>query len=102
MRRNRRVGTLTCGVTLIIFGVAFIAYTFFPSHSALSFALNFWPVILIMLGLELIFSRFEKSDEGSMKIDFASIILMAFCLFFAFGCEIMRQFLTAEMLYGII
>lgn len=47
--KTRRVGSLTCGALLIIFGVLFMVHMFVPALKYESF-LNSGPVILIALG----------------------------------------------------
>ncbi|MEG0751213.1 MAG: DUF5668 domain-containing protein [Oscillospiraceae bacterium] len=95
MKRSRRIGTLTVGLALIVLGIVFIAFTFFPNSEWLEFSLRFWPLILISLGAELLCVRFSKGEDNQMKVDFGSVMLMLLCVGFAFCCEGARQVLLA-------
>lgn len=53
--KTRRVGSLTCGALLIIFGVLFMVHMFVPALKY-EFIIKFWPVILIALGVEMLLS----------------------------------------------
>lgn len=89
--KPRRVGTLTAGLTLILLGVILLIYTFYPNLAVLEIALRLWPLVLILLGIELLCVRFDKNQpEPSVKIDFASILIMLLCIGFAFFCEFSR------------
>lgn len=78
MNRCRRVGTITAGITLVFFGVLFLL-RFFYQFMDYTWILSLWPIILILLGLEIILSYvFQKGeklqyDGGAIAI----IILMA-------------------------
>ena len=54
--RTRRVGSITCGLAMVFFGILFLVHMFFP---ALSFRmiLKLWPLILILLGGEMLVSN---------------------------------------------
>ncbi len=92
MTKTHRVGTLTAGLTLVLLGAAFMFYTFLPDLRILEIALRLWPLVLILLGGEMLFLSFKK-EPGAVKIDFASVILMLRVVAFAFGCEGVRQYL---------
>ena len=53
MLRGRRVGTLTLGIVLIVFGLLFIARIILPFINY-AVILQCWPVILILLGVEVL------------------------------------------------
>ena len=52
--RERRIGTITMGVCLVVFGVLFLVHIF---GGFLNYELIFhlWPLILIGLGMEILF-----------------------------------------------
>lgn len=86
MNNSHRVGTLTLGVMLIVYGALFLVKIFVP---AISFKLLFslWPVILIMLGLEVIgYNFFNKEDK--IKYDIASFFLIVLMSGFSFAMGI--------------
>ena len=51
--RIRRVGSVTFGTILILTGVLFIIHLLFPAFQFF-FIYRFWPVILILLGIEVL------------------------------------------------
>lgn len=69
--KTHRVGTITLGSILIIFGGLFFLRIFIP---ALSFeaVFQFWPVILIMLGLETIICSRKYED---FHYDFGAVCM---------------------------
>jgi uncharacterized membrane protein HdeD (DUF308 family) len=81
MFKGRRVGTLTAGIVLIVFGLLFIARLFFPQIDY-NFILSLWPVILVFLGIELLAS-FMVNKEEPMKYDVGAIVLIIILAFFA-------------------
>lgn len=78
-RREKRVGTYTFGVVLILIGIAVLIMTF-TKIDVVKYIFMFWPVVLIGLGIEIIYLN-SKSDI-KVKVDFFSIILMCIVLFF--------------------
>ncbi|MDE7331264.1 MAG: DUF5668 domain-containing protein [Lachnospiraceae bacterium] len=60
--RIRRVGSVTFGLVLIATGVIFLAALFFPRLDY-SLVLQFWPLILILLGVEVLFGCRQKNYE---------------------------------------
>ena len=52
--RQRRIGTVTLGLTLVAFGVLFLVHIF---GGVLDYILifHFWPAILVVLGVEILF-----------------------------------------------
>ncbi len=58
----RRVGTVTFGVILIVTGVLFLVHLFLPAFNYF-LIFRFWPVILILLGVEVLAGSRQKSYE---------------------------------------
>ncbi len=83
MFKGRRVGTLTTGITLVAFGLIFIARLVFPLLDY-SMILSLWPLILIFLGIEIIASYFYNNQE-KMKYDGWAIFLIIIMSLFAMG-----------------
>ncbi|MCR5671677.1 MAG: hypothetical protein K6G10_11785 [Butyrivibrio sp.] len=75
--RVHRVGSLTAGISLIVFGIAFILHLF---ANLVSYEMIFrlWPFIIIGMGVELLVSNMKTEkivyDKGSIVL----LILMAF------------------------
>lgn len=92
--RTRRVGGFTCGVVLVAFGVMMLLHSFIP---ILTYQLifSFWPIILIVLGVELLISNTVscfKYSRGStekfyveFKYDLAAIMLIFIMALFSMG-----------------
>lgn len=57
-----RVGSVTFGLTLVTTGLLFLANLFFPAFDYLTIY-RFWPVILILLGIEVLFGSRQKNVE---------------------------------------
>lgn len=55
-RRSRRVGSVTAGLGMIVFGVLFLLHSLFGIMSY-QMIFSLWPMILIGLGIELLWSR---------------------------------------------
>lgn len=73
--RQWRVGSITLGLTLILIGVTFIFGNIYD-FTMVGIIIKWWPVLLIMLGVEILISgySFEKSSE-KLKFDGVSIVL---------------------------
>lgn len=93
--RTHKVGTITLGVTLIVCGIVFLLQSFIPFIS-FSMICRFWPVIFIILGLEILISN-VRDKEGTFIYDKGSIFLtflitgFAMILGFINQCLIMAE-----------
>lgn len=84
----RRIGTLTFGYMLLLFGALFLIHIFVPS---LNYEIIFraWPCILIFLGIEVLVGNYKASKltkEGQQVqflYDKAAIFLTICITFFA-------------------
>lgn len=94
-RKEKRVGTYTFGVMLILIGISVIVMTF-TKLDFIKYILMLWPVVLIGFGIEIIYLN-SKSDV-KVKIDFASIILMCAVLFFT-GIFSIGNYFVNKVLY---
>lgn len=81
--RTRRVGSVTFGLTLILFGVLFLLHTVVPSlHYELIF--QFWPVVFLLLGVEILVENHKSSAEKCKFVyDFPAILMLVLMLLFA-------------------
>lgn len=61
--RGRRVGTLTLGVTLVVMGVLFLLRLIGLSWLNPELIFRCWPVILILLGGEVLLSYLINKEE---------------------------------------
>lgn len=81
----KRVGTISMGVVLIAFGVI-LFLSQINKFSALNIVLKIWPVILILIGLEVLWYRYISKDEGVViKYDFFSIFIIFIILIVNIG-----------------
>lgn len=78
-KNERRVGTYTFGVMLIIIGISVLIMTF-TKFDFFRYLLMIWPIVLIGLGCEILYLNSKSNIR--VKIDFISIILMVTVLFF--------------------
>ena len=84
--RSRKIGVLTLGVTLIVFGILYLLRAFIPGWDYIS-VLRFWPFVLILLGVEVLLSALLPRPEGEppAKPDALSVILLFGALLMAGG-----------------
>ncbi|MGV8982627.1 LiaF transmembrane domain-containing protein [Clostridium sp.] len=92
MIKGRRVGTFTTGIVLVIFGILFLLRLINPNINYLWIA-SMWPLVLIMLGIEIIIAYIINKEE-IMKYDFGAIILIIMVSFFAMGMGCMEYVIT--------
>lgn len=81
--RTHRVGTVTCGLVLILYGILFLIHMVIPT---LNYRLIFdcWPIVLIFLGVEILLGCIGKNAEKrNFKYDFGSVLLILVMMFFA-------------------
>jgi hypothetical protein len=92
MIKGRHVGTFTTGIVLVMFGVLFLLRLIYPSFNYLRIA-SMWPLVLIILGIEIIVAYLVSKQEA-MKYDFGAIILIILLSFFAMGMGCMEYVIT--------
>lgn len=83
MIKGRKVGTLTSGIILVVFGIMFLLRLFINNLNIL-FIASLWPVILILLGIEII-AAYIINKEEKLQYDFAGVTLVIVLVFFAMG-----------------
>lgn len=78
--KERKIGILTLGVSLVIFGILFLLRMFLPALDYLM-VLKFWPIVLILLGAEVLLAVLLPQKEGNRpKFDGMSVLLICFLL----------------------
>lgn len=80
-KRVRRVGMFTMGIALIFAGIIALLYMFFPDLNLIS-AIKYSPVLLILLGVEILVSGVIFRGD-TIKYDFLSMIV---CFFLICAC----------------
>jgi hypothetical protein len=83
MFKGRRVGTLTAGIVLVIFGTMFLLNMMFPNINYY-LIVSLWPIILVLLGIEIIVGYIINNEE-KMKYDAGAIILVILLSVFSMG-----------------
>lgn len=83
MMRTRRVGSITFGLCCILFGVLFLLRTFWQIISY-GYILKLWPMVLIVLGIEVIFSYMTAKDR-EIRYDVWAILMIVVVTVFAMG-----------------
>lgn len=101
--RVRRVGSITCGILMVFFGILFMVHMFYPPLS-LEVIMKLWPLILISLGGEMIASniRREGEKEEVMKYDKGAIFLVFLLACFAVGMGILEYCMNYWAQYGVV
>jgi hypothetical protein len=79
--RTHRVGSITTGISLIVFGGMFLLHLF-SNTITYSMIFKLWPIILIGLGIEVLLSNYAKEK---IVYDKAAIALMFVIAIFAMG-----------------
>ncbi len=74
MIKNRRVGTLTAGVSLVVFGTLFLVRLAVPAVTLRVIA-SLWPIVLILLGVEILIA-YAMNREDRMRYDAGSVVII--------------------------
>lgn len=98
-QRIRRVGSVTFGLTLILFGVLFLVNIMLPTlHYEMIFRL--WPVVFIFLGIEILVENHRTNAEKCRFVyDFPAIIMLVLLLLFAMMMAAVDYAFTYQNLY---
>lgn len=75
-----RVGTVTFGVILILFGGLFLAHLFFPVLEY-RFIFQLWPVVLIGMGTEVL--AYTAVGQKKFTYDWAAVVMLLLLLIFS-------------------
>ncbi len=83
--KTYRVGTNTMAIILIVLGLI-IFFSQISGITAINTIMKLWPLMLILLGTEILYFRFKsKDDETIIKYDIFSIFLVIIVLFTNLG-----------------
>jgi len=92
--RSHRVGSVTAGLTMVGYGVMFLLHLLFDLVDY-QMMFSLWPVMLILLGLELLISNISTKK---VVYDKAAIFLLILMTFFAMGMAVADEcFRWAEL-----
>lgn len=90
----RRIGTATMGVTLIIVGVVLLVFLFHPFDFTNLF--RFSPLLLILLGIEVLFQYFYHHGEN-LRYDFLGTLFCCFIICCSLCAAAVDPFLNYEL-----
>ncbi|MGM9973826.1 MAG: hypothetical protein ACI33K_07300 [Clostridiaceae bacterium] len=86
-----KVGTISLGILLISLGIAWI-YSSVTGVDLLNSIFKWWPIVLILLGTEiLIFSLIPSNENRRIKVDPLSIIIIILIVLFLGGAQIITK-----------
>lgn len=89
--RNWRVGSITLGFTLLVFGISMLMSRITGFYTLLDVVL-WWPVVLILLGIEILASLFLSKEKPSrVNFDGGSIFLITLLVVFALGVSVISH-----------
>ena len=92
--KTHKVGTTTFGCILIILGIVLLLQLFVPGLNY-TIILDFWPVALILLGIEILVAN-ARSSTFQFQYDGWSIVLMFLTLGFT-CCMGIADFVLTHM-----
>lgn len=82
--RQWRVGSFSMGLVLVLLGIGLLLDRFQGAQSALELIINWWPLVLILLGIEVLAAGIlSRGEKHTIKYDFWSILLVI--VFFLFS-----------------
>lgn len=85
MKRQWRVGTLSMGLLLVALGIIMLVSQILNT-SVIEHIFKWWPVVLILIGIEiLIYVFLSKQEEPKVKFDVFSIIIISIIMITSVG-----------------
>ena len=81
--RCHRVGSITFGCGLVVFGVLFLVHMFIPLLISYELIFRLWPGIFILLGVEILVAN--RKDSVQFVYDRGAIFLIVLLSVFAMG-----------------
>lgn len=93
--RTHRVGSITAGLSMIVFGILFLLHLIFNFMNYTTI-FSLWPVILIGLGAELFISNFMKRK---IVYDKAAIFLLITMTVFVMIMAVVDVCIRTSVLY---
>ena len=97
--RTHRVGTVTCGLVLILYGILFLVRLALPALNY-RIIMELWPIVLVMLGVEILISSMGKNqDKQKFVYDFPAVLIIIAMLFFTMIMAVADICMTEYYLY---
>lgn len=72
--KERRIGTFTLGTMLVVYGILFVV-NIFTDKLSYGMIFRFWPILLIMLGIEILVGLYSK-EKAKFIYDKGSVVLL--------------------------
>lgn len=94
---KHRVGTITLGVTMVAIGVLYLVQIF-GGVMEYGWICKLWPVIFILLGVEILLANARKG--GEFVYDKVGILLTFVLTVFAFVLAAVQQAVEMSVRYG--
>lgn len=92
----RRVGSVTLGICLIGYGVMFLLHIFW--NLSYTFIFQIWPLLFILLGLEVLAGSFIHRDT-KIRLDLFACIMIFITICFAMFLGIVNYGIEHNLLY---
>lgn len=92
MIKTHKVGTVTLGTMLIVFGILFLLRIFITDITY-EFIFKLWPIIFVFLGLEILIRNFSQKDEKFIY-DKGAVVLIILLSFFAMSMAASEFFIN--------
>lgn len=103
-KRVIKIGRFTFGLSLILCGIMITVATFF-TLDVLKIVLNLWPILLIVMGCEILF--YSRKESVLIKYDVLGMFLTACIIVFSLGFSVVnyginKVFYSKDVTYDII
>ncbi|MCI8484322.1 MAG: hypothetical protein HFH41_08285 [Lachnospiraceae bacterium] len=101
--KTRRVGSITCGILMIFFGILFLVHMVYPPLT-FGVIMKLWPLILLALGGEMIASNMRRKEEQEeiLRYDKGAIFLVILLTGFAACMGILEYCMNYFAQYGAL
>ncbi len=96
--RVRKIGTVTLGAVLVLFGFLFLVHTFWQGLDY-TMIMKCWPLILISLGVETLLSVRQHTEEIKWVYDKAAVVLLFLLSLFAMMMAVVQFMLEVGAIH---
>ena len=103
MKTTRRVGSLTCGIAMVGFGILFLLNTLFHVINYTEI-FSLWPLLLICMCAELLLTNLKYGDTERFQLvyDKGALVLLILVTLFSIGMGITDYCMQYALEYGYI
>lgn len=89
-KRTHRIGTITCGISFILFGILFLLHTLIPYLNFWNI-FRLWPCIFIMLGIEILVGSYKNTTD--FVYDKGAVFMLVVLMIFAMAMGILNEWI---------